>query len=102
VGKLKSHHFGPPLGKFWKNPVVVSPWKKSFRCFSLRMFAPHICGCKSSPQRKWPMLRQQSQKCTSLAAMFYFTSYKSTWLTQWGVLVSLHYLPQMSSTVTCG
>ena len=27
------------------------------------------------------MLRQQSLKCTSLAARFFFTSYKSTWLT---------------------
>jgi len=29
--KNKFHHFRHPLEKFWKNPLVPSPWKISFR-----------------------------------------------------------------------
>ena len=65
----------------------------------------HITLYLSAPQRKWPMLQQQSQKFASFAARFLFTSYKWTWLghlLQSAVIVSLHYLLQMSSIVTCG
>jgi len=37
VGKSKFHPFWPPLEKFWKNILVVPPWKKSFR----RPWTPH-------------------------------------------------------------
>jgi len=30
VGKT-FHHYWAPLEKFWKNPLVPSPWNKSFR-----------------------------------------------------------------------
>ena len=51
-------------------------------------------------QRKCAMLRQQSQKCASLAAVLVFHScfyntVKLDWLLLSEVTVSLHYLPQM-------
>jgi len=64
------------------------------------------------PQRKWPTLLQQSQKCASLAAMFLFTPYKTRWQQYFFSVFtsyvsfhtvtycyqqSLHYLPQMSA-----
>jgi len=54
----------------------------------------HITLSLSTPQRKWPMLRQQSPKCASLAAMLLFTSYKSTWLTA----ISSHCLAALPAT----
>ena len=53
----------------------------------------HITLYLSTPQRKWLMLRQQSQKFASLATRFLFTSYKMTFLShllQSAVIVSLH------------
>jgi len=41
----------------------------------------HITLYVSTPQRKWPTLLQQSQKCPSWAARILLTSYNSTWLT---------------------
>jgi len=83
----------------------------------LSLYSLQVYPALSTPQRKWPMLRQQSQKCASLAAKFLFTSYKRTWLShflQLVVIVLRHYhsclqqshaakrlLPQLEVNLCC-
>jgi len=73
----------------------------------------HIRFTLATPQRKWPTLLQQSQKCASLAAVFFFTPYKTRWqqyfFSVFTSYVSFHtvttissgYLPALPATDVC-